>query len=77
MSLYWLCYRVNDTFNGLVLLEAETELHARMRAGLEDLSPGGDCQSYQIGSAEAAIIPSKLSESYCVGMRSPNWKRLS
>jgi hypothetical protein len=30
MSLYWLCYRVDGTFNGLVLLESETELHARM-----------------------------------------------
>ena len=58
MSLYWLCYRVNDTFNGLVLLEADTEFHARMRAELEDLSPGGDCQIYEIGAAEATLIPS-------------------
>src|SRR6185369_8391358 len=60
MSLHWLCYRVDGTFNGLVLLESETEFHARMRAELEDLSPGGDCQSYEIGPAEAAIIPSKF-----------------
>jgi hypothetical protein len=60
MSLYWLCYRVNDTFNGLVLLEADTEFHARTRAELEDLSPGGDCQSYEIGAAEATIIPSNF-----------------
>jgi hypothetical protein len=60
MSLYWLCYRVNGTFNGLVLLEADTEFHALMRAELEDLSPGGDCQSYEIGPTEAAIIPSKF-----------------
>jgi hypothetical protein len=60
MSLYWLCYRVDGAFNGLVLLESDTDLHARMRAELEDLSPGGDCQTYEIGPAEAAIIPSKF-----------------
>jgi len=60
MSLYWLCYRENGTFNGLVLLEADTEFAARMRAELEDLSPGGDCQSYEIGAAEAATIPGKF-----------------
>jgi hypothetical protein len=31
-----------------------------MRAELEDLSPGGDCQNYEIGPAEAATIPSKF-----------------
>jgi hypothetical protein len=31
-----------------------------MRAELEDLSPGGDCQIYQIGPAEAAIVPSNF-----------------
>jgi hypothetical protein len=60
MTLYWLCYRVNDTFNGLVLLDAGTEFHARMRAELEDLSPGGDCQIYEMGAAEATIIPSNF-----------------
>jgi hypothetical protein len=60
MSLYWLCYRVNDTFNGLVLLDADTAAHARMRAELEDLSPGGDCQIYEIGPAEAATVPGKF-----------------
>jgi hypothetical protein len=60
MSLYWLCYRVNGTFNGLVLLEAETEHHARMRAEVDDLSPGGDCESYGIGTAEAETIPSNF-----------------
>src|SRR5215470_20380271 len=59
-ALYWLCYRVNGTFNGLVLLEADSEFAARMRAELEDLSPGGDCQSYEIGAAEAATIPAKF-----------------
>jgi hypothetical protein len=29
MSLYWLCYRVDGSFNGLVLLEAESEGYAR------------------------------------------------
>jgi hypothetical protein len=60
MTLYWLCYRVNGTFNGLVLLEADTEFHARMRAELEDLSPGGDCQILEVGPAEATIIPSNF-----------------
>lgn len=59
MSLYWLCYRVDGAFNGLVLLEAETELSAQMRAELEDLRPGGDCESYEIGHTEASIIPSE------------------
>ena len=55
-----MCYRVNGTFNGLVLLEADTESHARMRAELDDLTPGGDCQSYEIGPVEAATIPSEF-----------------
>ena len=33
---------------------------ARMRSELEDLSPGGDCQIYEIGAAEATVIPSNF-----------------
>jgi hypothetical protein len=60
MSLYWLCYRVNGTFKGLVLLEAETAFDAKMRADLDGLSPGGDCEALEIGPAEAKTIPGEF-----------------
>jgi hypothetical protein len=59
-SLYWLCYRVGGSFKGLVLLVAESRDDAWMRAELEDLSPGGDCESCEVGTEEAKIIPSKF-----------------
>src|SRR5262245_37481922 len=60
MQLFWLCYRVDGEFKGLVLLEAESRAHAFVRVELENLNPGGDCESYEIGSDEAQAIPSRF-----------------
>jgi hypothetical protein len=59
-SLYWLCYRVDGHFVGLVLLEADSRAHACLRAELEHLNPGGQCESYEIGETEARAIPSRF-----------------
>jgi hypothetical protein len=59
-SLYWLCYRVGGTFRGLVLLEATSRADACLRAELENLNPGGECESYEIGAEEARAIPSEF-----------------
>jgi hypothetical protein len=55
-----LCYRVDGEFKGLVLLEAESRAHASVRAELEDLSPGGDCEIYEVGPDEAQSIPGRF-----------------
>jgi hypothetical protein len=59
-ALYWLCYRVGGNFERLVLLEGASRVDARLRAELENLNPGGDCEIYEIGAEKAQSIPAKF-----------------
>ena len=60
MALYWLCYRVGSNFERLVLLEGASRADACLRAELENLNPGGDCEIYEIGREEAQAIPNEF-----------------
>jgi hypothetical protein len=59
-SLYWLCYRVGGSFEGLVLLEADSLEDAQARAETEDLDPGGECEGHQVGARDARAIPARF-----------------
>ncbi len=59
-SLYWLCYRLGGSFEGLVLLEADSLADAQVRAETEDLDPGGECEGHQISSRDARAIPTRF-----------------
>src|SRR4051794_37100950 len=59
-SLYWLCYRVGGSFEGLVLLEADSLPDAHMMAETEDLDPGGECEGHPISPRDARAIPAKF-----------------
>jgi len=59
-SLYSLCYRVGDSFEGLVLIDAHSLPDARLRAELEQLDPGGECEGHEISPDDARVIPAKF-----------------
>jgi hypothetical protein len=60
VGLFWLCYRVEGIFSGLVLLDANSRADACLRAELENLNPGGNCDCYEIGAEEAQQIPGRF-----------------
>ncbi|HLN08483.1 MAG TPA: hypothetical protein VK281_05940 [Xanthobacteraceae bacterium] len=58
--LYSLCYRLGGSFEGLVLLDAESMSAAVMRAEVENLDPGGECEAHEISPHDARAIPARF-----------------
>jgi|SRR5215468_3841322 len=58
-SLYWLCYRVGGSFEGLLLIPAHSLGAARLRADLEGLNPGGECEARELHPDDARAIPKR------------------
>jgi hypothetical protein len=58
--LYSLCYRLGGSFEGLALIEADSLPDALLRAELEEIDPGGDCEGQELAPDEARVIPRKF-----------------
>jgi hypothetical protein len=59
-SLFWLCYRVGESFEGLVLIEANSLTDARVRAENDRLDPGGECEGHRIQPDDVRAIPARF-----------------
>ncbi len=59
-SLYSLCYRIGGSYEGVVLLEADSLPAAVLRAELVLLYPGGECEGHALSPDDARVIPGKF-----------------
>ena len=59
-SLYWLCYRVGGCFEGLLLIKAHSLTAARLRADVEGLDPGGECEAREMHPDDARAVPKRF-----------------
>jgi len=58
--LYSLCYRIGNSFQGVVLVEADSPPAALLPAELEQLYPGGECDGHALSPGDARVIPGKF-----------------
>jgi len=58
-SLYSLCYRIGDSFEGVVLVEADSLPAAVLLAELEQLYPGGECEGHALHPDDARTLTAR------------------
>src|SRR4029079_13319076 len=58
--LFWLCYSVGGSFEGLLLIDGLSVMDACRRAELRGLNPGGECEARELPALEARYIPRRF-----------------
>ena len=60
-SLFWLCYRRDNRLLGVVILEADTLLEARMFAALDGIDQLSEfSEGYELSTHHAAMVTANL-----------------